>query len=232
ASSCGDAAAEASALAGGGAPGYGDAAGEAAALAERYPGDVGVLVSLLLNLVVLRPGEAIFMPAGNPHAYLRGMGVEVMASSDNVLRGGLTPKHVDVPELLQVLRYAELPDPRMPAVPAQPEAATDTGQPRAATDTGRPPAGQADMAAEGAVWWPVPVADFRLARALLTGGTVRLPQPGEAGPRIVLCVAGEVALHAAGDRLTLRAGEAVYVPPADGPVDASGRGELFQATTG
>ena len=74
-------------------------------LGEAYPGDAGVLVSLLLNRVVLEPGEAIFLPAGNLHSYLQGTGVEILANSDNVLRGGLTPKHVDVPELLRVLDF-------------------------------------------------------------------------------------------------------------------------------
>ena len=75
-------------------------------LAERYPGDAGVLAALLLNRVTLAPGEALYLPAGNLHAYLSGAGVELMANSDNVLRGGLTPKHVDVPELLRVLDFA------------------------------------------------------------------------------------------------------------------------------
>lgn len=75
-------------------------------LGERYPRDVGVLASLLLNRVTLHPGDALFLPAGNLHAYLRGVAVEVMANSDNVLRGGLTPKYVDVPELLRVLDFA------------------------------------------------------------------------------------------------------------------------------
>jgi mannose-6-phosphate isomerase len=74
-------------------------------LGESYPGDAGVLAALLLNRLVLQPGEAIFLPAGNLHAYLRGTGIEVLANSDNVLRGGLTPKHVDVPELLRVLDF-------------------------------------------------------------------------------------------------------------------------------
>lgn len=82
-------------------------------LAERYPGDPGVVVSLLLNRVTLRAGEALFLPAGNVHAYLGGFGVELMAPSDNVLRGGLTPKHVDVPELLKVLDFEPLPVPRL-----------------------------------------------------------------------------------------------------------------------
>jgi mannose-6-phosphate isomerase len=80
-------------------------------LASRYPGDPGVVVSLLLNHVTLSRGEALFLPAGNVHAYLGGLGVELMAPSDNVLRGGLTPKHVDVPELLEVLEFEPLPVP-------------------------------------------------------------------------------------------------------------------------
>ena len=71
-----------------------------------HPGDPGVLAPLFLHYVRLAPGEAIFLPAGNLHTYLHGTGVEVLANSDNVLRGGLTPKHVDVPELLRVLDFS------------------------------------------------------------------------------------------------------------------------------
>ncbi|MGH3693198.1 MAG: mannose-6-phosphate isomerase, class I [Pseudonocardiaceae bacterium] len=80
-------------------------------LAEAYPGDVGVLAALLLNDIVLAPGEGMYLPAGNLHSYLSGTGVEISANSDNVLRGGLTAKHMDVPELLRVLdfSYGELP---------------------------------------------------------------------------------------------------------------------------
>jgi mannose-6-phosphate isomerase len=76
-----------------------------ARIGELYPGDPGLVVALALNLVVLSPGQAVYLPAGNLHAYLEGTGVEIMASSDNVLRGGLTTKHVDVPELLDVLDF-------------------------------------------------------------------------------------------------------------------------------
>ena len=85
-------------------------------LSEHYPGDPGIAISTLLHTVLLRPGEALYLPAGNIHAYLEGLGIELMAASDNVLRGGLTPKHVDVPELLRVV------DPRpMPAPLLEPE---------------------------------------------------------------------------------------------------------------
>jgi mannose-6-phosphate isomerase len=76
-------------------------------LGEAYPGDIGIIAPLLLNLVQLQPGEAVFLPAGELHAYLQGTGIELMANSDNVLRGGLTPKHVDVPELMRVLNFRE-----------------------------------------------------------------------------------------------------------------------------
>ena len=78
-------------------------------LAGLYPRDVGIVGALLLNLVVLSPGEALYLDAGNLHAYLEGTGVELMANSDNVLRGGLTPKHVDVSELFSVLDFADGP---------------------------------------------------------------------------------------------------------------------------
>lgn len=78
-------------------------------LSALYPRDIGVVGALLLNLVELAPGEALYLDAGNLHAYLEGTGVELMANSDNVLRGGLTPKHVDVPQLLAVLDFTDGP---------------------------------------------------------------------------------------------------------------------------
>lgn len=85
-----------------------------ARLSSVHPGDPGILVALLLNRVSLTPGEALFLPAGNLHAYLEGLGIELMGPSDNVLRGGLTPKHVDVQELLAVVDPTPLDDPRLP----------------------------------------------------------------------------------------------------------------------
>ncbi len=119
-------------------------------LAVHYPGDPGVLVALLLNHVRLEPGEAIWMPAGNLHAYLRGAGVEIMAASDNVLRGGLTPKHVDVEELVRVLRFEVLDEVVLAARDVAPGVST----------------------------WPVPVRDFALHRVAVSGGPVELPVAG------------------------------------------------------
>ncbi len=119
-----------------------------ARLARQYPGDVGLVGALLLNLVTLQEGEALFLPAGNLHAYLEGVGVEVMASSDNVLRGGLTPKHVDVPELLSVLSFEDGPV----------RVLTPEGSPEAVYET--------------------PAPDFRLSRVDVDGGEVALPRSG------------------------------------------------------
>jgi mannose-6-phosphate isomerase len=85
-------------------------------LADAYPGDPGIVVSLMLNLVTLSRGEVLYLPAGNIHAYVEGLGIELMAASDNVLRGGLTPKHVDVPELLSVLDFSPVPVPYLEPV--------------------------------------------------------------------------------------------------------------------
>ncbi|MFM5588390.1 mannose-6-phosphate isomerase, class I [Aeromonas rivipollensis] len=79
-------------------------------LAAQYPGDVGLLSPLLLNVVTLQPGQAMYLDACTPHAYVRGTGLEIMANSDNVLRAGLTPKYIDVAELLDCTRCLPKPD--------------------------------------------------------------------------------------------------------------------------
>jgi mannose-6-phosphate isomerase len=96
-------------------------------LAGFYPGDPGILVSLLLNRVTVREGEVVYLPAGNIHSYLHGLGIEVLAASDNVLRGGLTPKHVDVQELLHVLDFTPLPVPYLE--PLRPSAGVEIFSP-------------------------------------------------------------------------------------------------------
>ena len=104
-----------------------DALETARMLSNHFPADPGVALSLLLNHVVLRPGEALFLPAGNIHAYLHGLGIEVMAASDNVLRGGLTAKHIDVAELLAILDFRELDEPRLIATESKGVRAFDPG---------------------------------------------------------------------------------------------------------
>jgi mannose-6-phosphate isomerase len=121
----------------------------AASLAQTYPGDPGVVISLLCNHLKLAPGEAVFLPAGNLHAYLSGAGVEVMASSDNVLRGGLTGKHVDLAALIEVLDFT---DGRVPVI--------------------HPVLGPAGLR------YPVPVEDFDLTRCQLDDRSGTLTTPG------------------------------------------------------
>lgn len=111
-----------------------------ARISDAYPGDPGVVVALLMNHVVLRRGQGLFLRAGLLHAYVSGLGVEIMAASDNVLRGGLTPKRIDIPELLSILDAS----------------------------TGEVPVLE-PVAEDGVVEYPVPVADFSLRRIALTG---------------------------------------------------------------
>ncbi|MER6979164.1 mannose-6-phosphate isomerase, class I, partial [Streptomyces carpinensis] len=134
-----------------------------AGIAHHYPGDPGVLAAMLLNHVRLQPGEALFLGAGIPHAYLSGLGVEIMANSDNVLRCGLTPKHVDVPELLRIVRF-EAGDPGV----LRPEAAPD-----------------------GEEVYETPIDEFRLSRYVLPEGTTAHDLSLRT-PQILLCTAGSV----------------------------------------
>ncbi|MET7364036.1 mannose-6-phosphate isomerase, class I [Streptomyces sp. NPDC005562] len=132
-------------------------------IAHHYPGDPGVIAAMLLNYVQLQPGEALFLGAGVPHAYLDGLGVEIMANSDNVLRCGLTPKHVDVPELLRIVRF-EATDPGV----LRPEASVD-----------------------GEEVYETPIDEFRLSRFVLPEGAAAHDLTA-ATPQILLCTAGSV----------------------------------------
>lgn len=175
-------------------------------LAEAYPGDPGVVVALLMNLVSLSAGEAIFVPAGVLHAYVDGLGVELMAASDNVLRGGLTPKHIDVDELLGLLD----------ATPSAPPLLRP-----------RPLADHAELFDAG-------VSDFSLVRVVLDGtadeGTVTVPLHGTT---IVLAARGTPTVATPSrESLELTPGAAALVTADEGSVAVSGRGELFLAMPG
>jgi mannose-6-phosphate isomerase len=147
----------------------------AASLAETYPGDPGVVISLMCNHLKLAPGEAVFLPAGNLHAYLSGAGVEVMAGSDNVLRGGLTAKHVDLAALIEVLDFT---DGRVPVI--------------------HPVLGP------GGLRYPVPVEDFDLTRCQLDAQSGSLATGGPQvllcteGTAVLTSPDGEVTLEKGG----------------------------------
>lgn len=134
-----------------------------ATLAHHYPGDPGVIAAMLLNHVRLQPGEALYLGAGVPHAYLRGLGVEIMANSDNVLRCGLTPKHVDVPELLRIVRF----------------------------EAGEPAVLRPEATADGEEVYETPIDEFRLSRYVLPKDA-GAREVTVAAPQILLCTAGTV----------------------------------------
>lgn len=168
-------------------------AATAADLARAYPDDPGVVVSLLMHRVTLTRGEAMYLPAGNIHAYLDGLGIELMAPSDNVLRGGLTPKHVDVPELLRVLDFTAYPAPLL-----EPEHLSPVVD---------------RFAPEGVGFALVRVTSDGRPVGLTTGGTAPL-----SGPSIAICTEGVVTLVGAHSATLLRQGESCYITPDEGDV--------------
>lgn len=181
----------------------------AARLAQVNPGDVGVVLSLLLNLVRLQPDQGVFLGAGVPHAYLHGWGLEPQANSDNTLRGGLTPKHVDVPGLLRILDFR----PHLPGMVEPVDAAVD--------DT---------AAAVGEQVWPTPAREFTLSRLVLGDGDAVLLPGGN--PQVLLCLDGKVRLDSAAAGVVLARGESAYAPAAEPMMSASGPGTLVRVTPG
>ena len=161
-------------------------------LGEAYPNDPGVLASLLLNRIRLQPGDGLYLSAGILHAYLQGTAVEVMANSDNVLRGGLTPTHIDVPELLRVLDFT--PVGRADLTPA--------------TRT---------VGAEHVYLTPAP--EFGLSRVELDGTGLHAPSSisfDVPGPQIVAVLSGRVTVAVAGgETVTASACDAVWLADTD-----------------
>ena len=176
-----------------------------ARLAELYPGDPGIVVAFLMNPVSLRPGECVYIPPRMIHSYSSGMGIEVMATSDNVIRAGLTQKHVDAAQLVEIAEFSALPPMRL-----APEHPTES------TDRFFAPAQEFWLSAthaEGSEVW-VPGEGPRIV--ICTEGTVRV--------RTELRFGGREALE-------LQRGEAAFVAAAEEKLYVSGAGRIAQCAT-
>lgn len=188
-----------------------DPAGEAttrawiARLRAAFPDDATVLAPLLVDIVVIEAGAAVHLPAGNLHAYLDGAGVEIMTASDNVLRGGLTPKHIDVDELVDILNFA-------PGTPPPPERQAVPGGTRFDCGEDDFVLTLLDAAAEPVLHPTGP------SLLLATDGPVTLRQDRGSD--------GEPA------ELVLDAGRAAFIGPDEAVVAVSGSGRLWWATVG
>ncbi len=185
---------------------YADACAAAVRVAADHPGDLGIVALLLMRHVVLQPGQAVFMPAGGLHAYLRGTGIELLANSDNVVRAGLTGKHIDVPELLKLVDASV-------SVPVL--------SPRVLPD--------------GITWFDTPAPEFRLYVLDLTGPALALPARGPRillcleGTCALRSVPGSTT---SGSTLDLTRGDSCFIPFADGPIHATGHARLVLAASG
>jgi mannose-6-phosphate isomerase len=181
----------------------GDAWSWVGRLHEKYPGDVGVLAPLLLNLIELQPEEAVFLGAGELHAYLEGTGIEIMANSDNVLRGGLTSKHMDVGELLAIATFEP-----GPARCLRPEAM-----------------------ANGERVYRTPAPEFELGLVDVSPPSAYVSPSGR-GVELLLGVEGSATVMADGRALPLGRGRAVFVPAAVTAYRIEGEGRVCRARVG
>ena len=170
-------------------------------VAAEYPGDIGVVAPLVLNVFSLEPGEATYQPAGVLHAYLHGVGVELMANSDNVLRGGMTGKHIDVDELMRVGVFRS-------EAPVVLSGEIDPG---------------VGSSACSEIVYRTPFSEFAFSRVVgegaLAGGSAQ----------ILFCHRGPARLRADGSTVDLSPGEAVFVDAATEAVQLVGAAELFRA---
>lgn len=196
----------------------------ACAAADAFPGDPSVLALLLMNPVRLEEGDAVFIPAGQPHVYLHGTAAEIMTNSDNVLRAGMTVKHRDVTNLLHSLDCR-------PSAPIDPRSSRFGAIASPGLVTYRPNLGEYMLAyghvgPDGEESWPmvrrfmarhagmVPQLDLpRLTLPRLAMPNLGLPQRG---PRVLLCCAGRVRCSDATGTRVLEQGRAVFVPAGDG----------------
>ena len=171
-------------------------------LQEAFPYDVGVLGPVLLNLIHLNPGEALSIAPGELHSYLDGAGIELMANSDNVLRGGLTEKHVDPFELLKVVDFSPSESRIL-----HPEV-------------------------QGAAEWfyPSGAEEFLLSQIRLEQG-VLYRSPVERSVEIMICTKGEVEVTdvGTGEKLHIHRGSSIFVPAFVKAYRMAGAGTLYKA---
>ncbi|MDZ7830515.1 MAG: mannose-6-phosphate isomerase, class I [Desulfobacterales bacterium] len=174
-------------------------------LYELYPEDIGILSPILLNLVCLQPGEALFLNSGEMHAYLHGAGIEIMANSDNVLRGGLTAKHVDVEELMRVLNF----DPHGLQILNPQE---------------RPACEKV---------YPTPAEEFSLG-VIQVDAHCSYSTEQIIGPEILLCTHGdgEIQWDDAAETLRISKGDAFLIPAAVKRYSISGTAQIYRAAVG
>jgi mannose-6-phosphate isomerase len=171
-------------------------------VAEHHPDDVGVVISLLLNRMTLQPGEAAFLETGVIHAHLRGLCLEVMATSDNVLRAGLTDKHIDAAGLVACLA---------------------SGMARVARVT-------PDFLDYDTEVFSPAAGDFALAVTQISTAAPDGVALVRAGASVLICTGGEVTVTTdAGEKATLARGESLYLSPDDHGATVHGLGEVAQA---
>ncbi|MGF1729045.1 mannose-6-phosphate isomerase, class I [Photobacterium kasasachensis] len=168
-------------------------------LAGQYPGDIGLFSPLMLNVLTLQPGEAMFLHACTPHAYINGTGLEIMANSDNVLRAGLTPKHIDIAELVASTRFVPMPEDKLLLAP--------------------------DVS-EGGLHYPIPVPDFKFS---VYHSQQNIALTATSAEILFAIDGAVTVTHASGETLTIEKGESVFIPTNAKGYTASSTGRFARA---
>jgi len=151
-------------------------------LAGQHPGDIGLFTPLMLNVITLQPGEAMFLYACTPHAYLKGTGLEIMANSDNVLRAGLTPKYIDVAELVDCTKFDAIPFDTLQFTPEQ---------------------------KDGGLYYDIPVDDFKFA---LFESVSNLTVSTQSAEILLALDSDVTLTHQDGETVTIHQGQSVFIP--------------------
>ncbi|UGA57251.1 mannose-6-phosphate isomerase, class I [Vibrio sp. VB16] len=168
-------------------------------LSELYPGDIGLFAPLMLNVITLQPREAMYLDACTPHAYLKGTGLEIMANSDNVLRAGLTPKFIDVEELVKCTIFKEK------------QASTLLANP---------------IDQDGGLFYPVPVDDFKFA---VFEGIIGLTLRTDSAEILLALDAKVTLTHLSGEQVTFNKGQSVFIPAYTGKYQITSKGRVARA---
>lgn len=166
---------------------------------QHYKDDIGLFAPFMLNTIELAPGEAMFLHSETPHAYVKGTGLEIMASSDNVLRAGLTSKYIDVPELINNTKFTPIDPDNIKLSP---------------------------ILKEGRLSYPIPVDDFGFD---ILSATDKNQSQFLRSAEILFCIEGRATVTVDDRQLSLKAGESVFISYSSHSYQYQGNGVLARA---
>lgn len=165
----------------------------------QYPNDIGLFTPLMLNVITLKPGQAMYLHACTPHAYIKGTGLEIMANSDNVLRAGLTPKYMDIDELMACTLFNVTPFDSLLMTPE---------------------------VIAGGVNYPIPVDDFNFSVLEMVNA---LPLNTTSAEVLFAINSDMTVTHISGQTVIVKKGHSVFIPAYTGQYILTSSGKVARA---